>query len=393
MKISGIICEYNPFHNGHGYLLKKAKESADAVICVMSGNFTQRGEAAIADKVCRAEMAVRCGANLVLELPFPFSSASAAYFATAGIEILGRVGVDTLVFGSESGDIHRLAELATRADDAAETAGKIDPAVGSAKAYYALLGEDERLLPNDILGIEYLRAIRRVNGRMMVKVIKRVGDGYKKINVGDSRYASATALRLRLENGDLASTAYYLPTTVVSSLALGFAAEEVPAGLANAERAVLNFYRTIVPASLSEIAGLGNGLEYRLCDCAAKARSLGEMYRYASTKKYTDSAIRRAVLAGMVGVTWEDLDRGVAYSTVLAADVKGREILSSLRKGTLPLLTKPSDIEALCRKFPEKTDEIRRQAFLSSRADALYTLCLPKIGRRGMYLQKNAVML
>lgn len=393
MKVSGIICEYNPFHNGHGYLLKKATEDADAVICVMSGNFTQRGDAAIADKICRAEMAVRCGANLVLELPFPFSSASAAYFAAAGVEILGLVGVNTLVFGSESGDIHRLAQLATKVDDMVKNAGKVDPAVGSAKAYYDLLGEDGRLLPNDILGIEYLRAIRRANRRMMVKAIKRIGDGYKNADIGDSRYASATALRRRLENGNLESAAYYLPTAVVSSLARGFVTEEIPASLANAERAVLNFYRTVAPASLSEIAGLGNGLEYRLCDCAAKARSLGEMYRYASTKKYTDAAIRRAVLAGMIGVTWGDLDRGVAYSTVLAADTKGREILSSLRKGTLPLLTKPSDIDPLCRKFPKKAEEICRQAFLSSRADALYTLCLPKIGRRGMYLRKNAIMI
>ena len=114
MKISGIICEYNPFHAGHAYLIKEAKKSADAVICVMSGQFTQRGEAAILDKFSRAKTAILGGADLVLELPMPFSAASARYFATAGVSLLDMVGADHVVFGSESGEIAALSELAER---------------------------------------------------------------------------------------------------------------------------------------------------------------------------------------------------------------------------------------------------------------------------------------
>ena len=115
MKITGIICEYDPFHNGHAYLLRQARANSDVVVCVMGGNFTQRGSMAMADKYTRAEAALRGGADLVLELPYPFCSASAEYFASAGVDILSSIGAERICFGSERGDVQelmRVAELA-----------------------------------------------------------------------------------------------------------------------------------------------------------------------------------------------------------------------------------------------------------------------------------------
>ena len=115
MKRIGIICEFNPIHRGHARLISRAREEG-LVVCLMSGNFTQRGEAAVLPPVPRATMAIAAGADLVLELPFPYACASAAYFAGAGVEILCRLGVDTLAFGSESGDLSRLSVLAEKED-------------------------------------------------------------------------------------------------------------------------------------------------------------------------------------------------------------------------------------------------------------------------------------
>ncbi len=394
MNISGIICEYNPFHNGHAYLLTEAKKRSDAVVCVMSGPFTQRGEVAILDKLARARMALVGGADLVLELPYPFCSSSAAYFAGAGVSILSMLGTSTLVFGSESGDLARLSALADRvlSQEFAERKEAMDAREGSAAAHFAaLLGEGERLQPNDILAVEYLCALRRRNTEMAPEPIVRVGDGYGSQALGTSPFASATAIRKALAEGE--SVGAYMPDFAFSELRAAQERGEAPATAENAERAVLSFFRLTAPGALSHIVGLGNGLEHRLCAAAMESRTLEEMTKKCATKRYPDATIRRAILAAMLGVAWDDLDRGIAYSTVLGANQAGRELLASLRKQNLPILTKPSDIEALCKKHPENADAVRRQAELSAKADALYSLCLPKVAEGGKYLRTGAIML
>ncbi|MBO4978827.1 MAG: nucleotidyltransferase family protein [Clostridia bacterium] len=394
MKISGIICEYNPLHNGHAYLLTEAKRRSDAVVCVMSGPFTQRGEVAILDKFVRARMALVGGADLVLELPPPFCSSSAAYFAEAGVSILSMLGTSTLVFGSESGDLARLSALADRvlSQAFAEQKEAVDLREGSATAHFAaLLGEGERLQPNDILAVEYLCALKRLNTDMTAEPIVRVGDGFGEKALGASPFASATAIRKALAEGE--SVGAYMPDFAFSELVAARERGEAPATAKNAERAILGFFRLTAPEALSHIAGLGSGLEHRLCAAALESRTLDEMTKKCATKRYPDATIRRAILAAMLGVTWEDLDRGVTYTTVLGANGTGRALLASLRKRNLPILTKPSDTEALCQKHPESAEAMRRQAELSARADALYSLCLPKTAEAGKYLRTDAVML
>lgn len=396
LKISGIICEYNPFHSGHEYLIKEAKKTADAVVCVMSGHFTQRGEAAILDKLARAKTALMGGADLVLELPYPFSASSAAYFASAGVRVLSTVGADTLVFGSESGDLSRLSKLAeySLSEKFESEKDKTDVKEGSAEAHFkALLGEGERLWPNDILAVEYLRAIQKENTDMTAKAVVRVGDSFGEKTLGASAYASATAIRAALVHKSVDTLEGYMPDYSLNELKTALVKGEAPATMENAERAILGFFRLIPPERLLEIAGLGNGLEHRLCRAAMESRNLSELMAKCATKRYTDATVRRALLAAMLGVTWRDLDRGVAYSTVLGANATGRELLASFRKKRVPLLTKPSDIDGLCEVFPEQAQDIRRQAELAARADALYSLCLPRVAEAGKYLRSGAVML
>ena len=397
MKISGIICEYNPFHNGHEYLIREAKKTADVVVAVMSGNFVQRGDVAIVDKYVRAKSAILGGADLVLELPFPFCSASAAYFAEAGVRILSMAGADTLVFGSECGDISRLSTLAdySLSEDFIREKKNVAVGEGSASAHFQAFcqnGETLHLLPNDILAVEYLRAIKKAKCSMETRAILRMGDGFSEEMLGKSAYSSATALRKALREERLCLLDRYMPKDSHEALCLAVERGEAPASLELANRAVLGFFRLTPPNTLINIAGLGNGLEYRLCDCAGKSTSIEDFFSMVSTKRYTDATIRRAVLAAMLGVVWDDLDRGVAYSTLLGANQKGRTLLSALRKKNLPIVTKPSDINGLCARFPKNEREIRRQAELSWRADALYTLCLPRVEETGKYLRGEAVI-
>ena len=385
MKINGIICEYNPFHNGHEYLIKEAKRTADAVVCVMSGHFTQRGEAAILDKFTRARMALFGGADLVLELPYPFCASSAWYFAWAGTSILSMVGVDTLVFGSESGDLSRLSALAdySLSEEFEKEKQATQADKGSAFAHFkALLGEGERLLPNDILAVEYLRAIKKEGLPITALPIVRVGDGFGEKALGGSPYASATAIRDTLDKQGVNAVRGYIPDASLAEIKAAIESGDAPAGLKNAERAILAFFRLTPPEHLAHIAGLGNGLEHRLCGAAMESRTLDEMMKACATKRYTDATIHRAILAAMLGVTWRDLDSGAAYTTVLGANATGRELLASLRKTNLPILTKPSDIESLCRALPKSQEAIRRQAELCLRADSLYSLCLPKVNSK-----------
>ena len=390
MKISGIICEYDPFHNGHRYLVERARKGSDAVVCVMSGNATQRGSLAIADKYTRAEMAVRSGADLVLELPYPYSSASAEFFASAGVSVLASVGVDRLCFGSESGDVEKLMRAA-RVARSLDT--EADREAGTADGYFAVLskayenayGEPFCPASNDILGIEYCKAI--LTGGYAVKpfAVKRQGDGFRADAVTDGRFASATALRRLVREAGVDAITPYVPEDTVRLLGEAIARGEAPVDIARIERAVLSFFRLADPETLSGIAELGNGLEYRICEAARDTVSLSELLARAATKKYTDARIRRAILFAMTGVTANDLRAPVGYTTVLAANARGCELLSRLRKEEreIPVITKPAD---------GKTVHPRQYA-LSLAADSLFTLAQPTAHPAGEYVRKNPTIL
>ena len=204
MKSVGIICEYNPFHNGHAAQIEILRGMGyERVVCVMSGNYTQRGELAIADKYTRSEAAIRGGADVVLELPYPYSSLSAEGFARAGVHILSSVGVDAICFGSESADL----DLLTAASDAIsskEFVEKYSQSVkgGSAKSFFSLLGEhigrDCSILSNDILAIQYIAAIKSLAVKLDVVSIKREGAAYSKIELSQNELPSATAIRRKI---------------------------------------------------------------------------------------------------------------------------------------------------------------------------------------------------
>ena len=391
MRITGIVCEYDPFHSGHRYLLDRAREGSDAIVCVMSGNVTQRGGFAIVDKYARAEMALCGGADLVLELPYPYSSASAEFFASAGVSVLASAGVHRICFGSESGDVEKLRRAALVTRTLATDGGAAS--TGSAEGYFSALGEaylktyGEEFCPssNDILGIEYCKAILGGGYAIEPMAIPRLGDGFRRCEVGDTPFASATALRKLIRNGSVDAISPYVPEDTVRLLAEAVARGDAPVDVERLETAILSFLRLADPDDLQAIAELGNGLEHRLCEASKEATSLSELFSLAATKKYTDAKIRRAVLFAMTGVTYADLCAPVGYTTVLGANGRGCELLSLLRKreGGIPVVTKPS----------EGKNASPRQYALSFAADALFALAHPNRKPAGEWMRKNPIIL
>lgn len=390
MKITGIVCEYDPFHNGHRYLIERARETGDAIVCVMSGSFTERGSMAIVDKYTRAEMAVRGGADLVLELPYPYSSASAEFFASAGVSILASIGAHRICFGSEQGDVSRLQRAAAVACQMTYSA---EHETGTAEGYFAALGKAYENAygeafcpgPNDILGVEYCKAIL-VNGYAIEPVaVKRQGDGFREDTVGASSFASATAIRRLLRETGADGISPYVPEETAALLRRSISGGEAPTDVTRIESAVLSFFRLTNPEALGHIAELGGGLAHRLCEVARESVSLADFLARAATKKYTDARIRRAVFYAMTGVTVDDLRFPVGYTTVLAANSVGCDILSSLRKKEegIPVVTKPADGKTVC----------PRQYELLLAADSLFTLAQPSTRPVGEYVRKNPVIL
>ena len=385
MKIAGVICEYNPFHNGHEYLIKKARNDGFAVLAVMSGCYTQRGELAVADKYIRAEAAVKCGADLVLELPFPFCMSSAEFFAKGGISVLERTHADTIYFGSESGDVDFIKKAANVAasDELLRMKSKLSHDEGSAKGYFDVLGEllgkDVKMLSNDILGVEYLKEINRRGMSVTPVAVTRVGDRYRDEGIG-SEFASATAIRKILREQGLEQLEKYMPSRSLDVLSAAIESGCAPTDTRSIETAILAFWRTADPSRLSDIAELGNGLEYRIRDAALSSVSLEELYEKAATKKYTDARIRRAILFAMLGVTKADLDAEPPYTCVLGASKVGREMLSALRRdeANMKIVTKAADAPE-CRQYE-----------LTSRAEALYTLAMPKAQGAGYLTARTA---
>ena len=387
----GIICEYNPFHNGHLYQINKIKESFDEpIICVMSGNFTQRGELAVSDKYSRAEIALKCGADLLLELPFPYCVSSAEFFAEAGVKILSSCGADKLSFGSECADGEKLWNLANIANtDEFKTAySEAARRKGNARAYFetlkSLSDDDTDISSNDILGIEYIKAIIKNGYDIKPCPIKRAGAEYMERKLKKGEHPSASAVREAIFDNGVDKIKEFVPRPSFEILS-----RIDRANIQNVERGILLALRLLNFESLENIAVSDEGIVNRIIQCAKEADTFSEFEESVRCKKYTDSAIRRAMWYMLTGVSFEDLKQTPAYTSLLAANEKGRAILSELRKKDtlIPIITKPADASAL------KNPLAQRQIELSLRADAIYSLAFGNAKSNTEYMKKSPIMI
>lgn len=355
MKDFGIICECNPFHNGHARLFAEARAmGADRIVCVMSGNAVQRGELAVADRYLRAEILVRTGADLVLELPYPWSAGSAEYFSAAAVSILSDY-VGTIVFGSECGDISRLscaAESAGSAEFREKLSERLSAGEGAAHAYFEELAARgfSSLSSNDLLGIEYLRAAQRLGLSMEFVTVRREGAAYRDTTLREGEAPSATALRAYLASGETDALDAYMPPEAAACLREA-AARGVLTEPSLVDAAILLHYRLSEPHDFEGVAELGGGLAERFCSLSRKAHSAEEWFALLRTKRYTDAKLHRAILFGLTNVRGELLASAPTYTTLLATNGLGRALLSERRRGKrIPVVTKPADAPACAQR-------------------------------------------
>ena len=302
-----MICEFNPFHNGHKFLLENIKKKfGDDIVCIMSGNFVQRGDIAVTDKYARAISALENGADMVAELPTVYAVSAAQVFAKSGVQIAYELGCEKLCFGSENSleELYRLLDVL----DAQETQKKIAGYMNDGDYYPLALSKavgndlsDIICKPNNILALEYIRACKSVGVEPIA--IKRIGVGHDDTEVSGN-IASATKIRELLINGEDCS-----PYTLMRI--------SEPCQLSDIDQIICYLLRSKKPGDTENIAGINEGLNHRLHKCAVENRSVDEILAAAKTKRYTMARLRRAVISVCLNITDEMQHRDVPYIRVL----------------------------------------------------------------------------
>lgn len=344
----GIITEYNPFHNGHRYHIEASKKETGShtVIAVMSGHFTQRGEPALFDPWTRAKWALLNGVDLVIELPVIFSTASAAYFAHGAIYLLSALGVDTLCFGSESGDIRQLSHVARLTNDM-KASLKSQTLQQNDKSYSVLRSEqlnkegfDSINRANDILGIAYLEALLNLQSPIKPHTIKRAVNDYHSLDLSQA-IVSATAIRSAL--GDAQQTREQLLHTMpFETYATLLNESQRQADMRQWHDWILMLLRKHSPEELSHIHDMAVGLPERLTTMAANAHHYSDFEKAIQTKIFTSGRLRRVLAKMVLGIEKTDLlnDEATApqYIRILGFTENGRSFLNRA-KPNLPVIT------------------------------------------------------
>ncbi|MDO4517045.1 MAG: nucleotidyltransferase family protein [Bacillota bacterium] len=381
MRTIGIVSEYNPFHSGHRYMLGEIRKHFGpdcAIVCAMSGNWVQRGDAAIADKWTRAAMALRGGADLVLDLPPLWAVSSAETFARGGVSLLKATGlVDTLCFGSEAGRLEPLEQVAEVLESPQWQSslgewlskGLSFPAARQ-RAAEALLGDAAACLtyPNNNLGVEYLRALRDLDSSMIPWTISRVGAAHDDRQDHTGSHVSASFLRAQiLQGNDTPLTPWLDPEDEVALRA-------DPAALTHCTRGVLARLRAMEEAEFLALPDSGEGLGRKLYQAVREADSLDQVYTLTKSKRYTHARIRRMVLWAFLGLKEADRPPLPPYLRVLGFSPRGQKLLKKMKTtATLPVIVKPAHAGKLA-------PDLRRLFDLEARCTDLYDLCRASFG-------------
>ena len=351
MKICAIICEYNPFHNGHAYQINAAKERsrADAVLCLMSGDFVQRGEAAILDKFTRAKHALFAGADAVLELPTVFATSNAELFATGAIHILQSIpDVKYLCFGAENANAKEFISAANLLlNEPKHVSEKIKALLATgmsyakarATAYQGFIPASLLSSPNNILGLEYVKAVLSLSADIEILPVKRLGKGYNDQTLCEN-FSSATAVRTAIGEG----------RTIEGNLP-EYVLEDLPKTLENKLDALEKYALLSTPKEeIAQILDCGEGLENALVKAAELPVSLTQTL---TSTRYTSSRIRRIALQNLLKID-EKLVRdslsAPLYLRLLAAKKERADLLSALSESAFPLLSRAHDENALSKQ-------------------------------------------
>lgn len=360
MKIAGIIAEFNPFHNGHKYLIQEAKKKANAdfIVVLMSGSFTQNGNVAIYDKFKRAKAAIEEGVDLVIELPTFYSISSGEYFATGAIDLLNKLNIiDYVFFGSESGDINDISDIAkieliNKEQILKLTKEEMKKGITYAKAHENALKSyltppqiKELQKPNNILAIEYLKALKKTNSKIIPDTVKRKGNSISDTNIEkEENFTSATSIRQYIMlKKDLKILEKYVPDDMYEIMLT-----QKP--LLNDDIyniikfSILNNMKNI--QNLQSINGITEGIENKIISALSISKSYDEFIHNIKSKRYTLSSIKRMILNILLNITKIDFNKlylNINYAHILSMSSNGKTLLSSLSNvSNINLLTKIS---------------------------------------------------
>jgi len=404
MNVVGLITEYNPFHNGHRLHLERSVElaNADAVVVVMSGSFLQRGEPALYNKWSRAGMALAGGADVVIELPAAFATRSARQFAAGSVQILNASGVVThFCFGSETGAIeplYRLARLLWREPVELKSilkkhlqSGVTLPVAGTrALSEYIELADTGLLKsdldfmnrPNNILGIEYLRALCDLNSHLIPLTLTRVAAGYHDEIFASGGIASATGIRKTLEKagGLTPDVAGVVPADTMRMMTEETTSGRGPVFPDRVMPLLLYRLRTMSEKQLADILDVGEGLEHRIIHAARDSKSFTELVDTIKTRRYTWTRIQRVLLYALLGYDKEMAHKfdqtGPGYIRILGVSLKGRELVRRMKKkADLPVITRVSP-------FMKTPGPAREMLQFDTQTTDIYTLLYPQAGQR-----------
>lgn len=368
MKTVGLITEYNPFHNGHAYHIEKAKmlTGADRVIVVMSGDFVQRGAPAVMPKHLRAESALLSGASLIIELPVCFATGSAEYFAQGAISLLNQLGcIDSICFGSECGDLHLLKEIAQLlADEPIEYQAALKQALKEGASFPAARQEALNIYsdkyseipasPNNILGIEYLKALAKIHSKIEPFTIKRIGAGYHDMDI-DGQFSSATAIRSDIyQLADVNSSSESIPLTHIQTQVPSSCHELMKKNYQIRYPIKSDDFSLLLKAKLlSETAGslshyldISPELANRILRLRNDYLSFEQFCDLLKTKELTRSRISRSFIHVLLGITndWLTAMKAPAsYARILGFRRDHADLLGILKRTSdIPLITSPA---------------------------------------------------
>lgn len=392
MKVLGLIVEYNPFHNGHLYHIQKSREltQADHVICVISGNFIQRGEPAVINKWARTRMALHGGADLVIELPVPFAMASAEFFAFGAVKLLDSTGItDMLCFGSEAGTLAPLKEIAALLQDepqqfrellkqTLDTGVSFPAARASAVAQYLSAHAPTRegidslfSLSNNILGIEYLKALHKLQSRIVPFTLPRIGNSYTDTALTGA-ISSATAIRRSIEHRSskhkLETAAQALPPFSQQLMEEELAQGRGPVFSTCFENILLYRLRQMTTEELQLLPYVTEGLENRIYRATQSSGSLQQLLESLCTRRFTRTRIQRILMSLLTGTLQQDLEQfmrygGPQYLRILGFNDAGAALLTHMKKhATLPLITRATQARQSCNPLVHRMMELEARS-------------------------------
>ena len=391
-RVLGIIAEYNPFHNGHLYHLIQSKKlsGADYTIAIMGGNFTQRGDASLVDKWSKTEMALLGGVDLVIELPTLYAVSSAENFADGAIKILNSLKiVDYVSFGSETKDINtldRIAEVLCNEPREYQTLLSHELSKGLSfpkareNALLMYLNDVRRFAnvlssPNNILGIEYLKALRKSKSTIRPICIPRVGAGHNDLNYSKN-IASATAIRNLIYSNKCDSLEFkrLIPTSSYSVLMDNIKKGHIVNGITAFEKEILYILRKMSISEIANLPDVSEGLEHSLKNAANSCNSIVELLNIVNSKRYTQTRICRILLYALLGITKKDMQLSkntTPYIRVLGFNENGKQLLSLISEANPKL-----ELVTSVKKFEDSNKNKNLQTMLEKDiwATNIYTL-------------------